>query len=158
METENMSTLNIDINLAEPFEKVLATVLSLPTGKSNPPSHRLNNKMELKKAIRTLYEAANGRQVETTFGFVAIAPPVAAFLKERPFRVASQIDFLVTVATRLLSGSVRSDAQISIGERFDKTFIANRSGSRPSRQAGRPWDGHISSSAQTNKKIALVAK
>lgn len=149
---------NIDIDLKEPFEKVLATVLSLPVGGSNPPSDHLSNKMELKKAIRTLHEAANGRQVETTVGFVAIAPPVAAFLKERPFRVASQIDFLVTAATRLISGPVRSDAETSIGESFDKTSRANRSENQSSKPAGRRWDGHFSSPAHTNTKIALVTK
>ena len=91
---------SIQIDLAQPFEEVVATVLSLPTGCSNQDGHRLVSDVEFKQVIRGLYEAANGRQVETKWGRVALAPPTAAFLKTKPFHVATQVNFLVAAATR----------------------------------------------------------
>jgi hypothetical protein len=95
---------NIEIDLAQPFEKVLATVLSLPAGCRNAVADRLGNEAELKQVLRGLYEAANGRQVETPIGFIAIAPPVAEFLKAKPFQAATQIEFLIAAATRIICG------------------------------------------------------
>ena len=94
------STIEIDLN--QPFEHVLAALLGLPSGDST--SHSIVTDAQLKKLLRYFYEAANGRQVETTIGFIPIAPPVAAFLKARPFIVVSRIDFLMAAASRIISG------------------------------------------------------
>ena len=94
----------IEIDLAQPFEGFLETVLSLPAGFNNAGGNRLENEVELKQAIRRVYEAANRRLVETKSGLVAIAPPIALFLKKKPFHVATQVDFLITAATRNICG------------------------------------------------------
>lgn len=98
----------IQIDLAQPFEEVLATVLSLPAGCSDPGGNRLENEVELNRAIRGLHEAANGRHLETKTSRVAIAPPIAAFLNKKPFHVVTQVDFLIAAATRLLCAPLRS--------------------------------------------------
>ena len=99
----------IEINLAEPFEKVLTRIGSLPCGGTNTTGNGSAGDIELKQAIRELYEAANGRQVETPLGWIAIAPPVAAFLKARPFYVETRMDLLVEAAARIISGPPSSD-------------------------------------------------
>ena len=100
---------NIEIDLAQPFEEFLETVLSLPAGCSSAGAERLENEAELEQAFRGLHEAANGRRVETIIGCVPIAPPVAPFLKERFFYVATQIDFLIEAATRIICGPAQFD-------------------------------------------------
>jgi len=85
---------NIEIDFAQPLEKVLATVRSLPAGCSDAVTNRLSNEAELKRVIRGLYEAAND----------LIAPPVYAFLKAKPFSVTTQTDLLIEAATRLIAG------------------------------------------------------
>ena len=90
------------IDLNQPFERVVATVLSLPPGAANP--EKPGRKAELMTLIRSLYEAANGRHVQTVLGRVPIAPPVAEFLKAKPFHATSQTDFAVEVAARVISG------------------------------------------------------
>jgi hypothetical protein len=91
------------IHLSQPFEHVLAAVLSLPkTLDDTVDSSRLGS-AELRQLIRRLYEAANGRQVETTLGLVPIAPPVAAYLKETPFEVETQLDFLLEAMSRIIA-------------------------------------------------------
>ena len=93
------------IDFAQPFEQVFAPVVSLPRGCTEAQVNALEDEAEFKQVIRGLYEAANGRHVETGLGVVAIAPPVAPFLKAQPFQVASQIDLLVEPATRIIAGS-----------------------------------------------------
>ena len=63
---------------------------------------------ELKGLLRCLYEAAHGRQVETQIGHVAIAPPVAPSLKETPFYIKTQVDFLLEALTRIIGGASHS--------------------------------------------------
>jgi hypothetical protein len=92
----------IEIDLAQPFEKVLEAVLALPN--RNAPGARADcGEKELRQAIRGLYEAANGRQVETGIGLIPIAPPIAPFLKATPFRTATLQDFLVAAAAQIVS-------------------------------------------------------
>ena len=86
-----------EIQLSEPFEQVLASVLTLPStlaeieedrfaGATDLESSQSGNcDVEVKEAVRSLYEAAHGRQVETAIGFLPIAPPIAGFLKEKPY-------------------------------------------------------------------------
>ena len=97
-------TIQIDLN--QPFDRVVAAVLSLPRGAAT--SDKPTTEVELITLIRELYEAANGRHVETVLGLVPIAPPVAEFLKAKPFNAASQTDFVLEVAARLISGPNRS--------------------------------------------------
>src|SRR4029077_2816178 len=91
-----------EIHLSEPFEEVLASLLTLPSALAEIDEVRLpgaddselrksaNCVAEVKEALRSLYEAAHGRQVETPIGFLPIAPPVAGFLKKKPYYVATQ--------------------------------------------------------------------
>lgn len=102
---------NIEIDLAEPLEKILETVLLLPAGCSNAIGDRLKTEGEIKQAIRGLYEAAHGRHVETPLGRIAIAPPAFDFLKSKPFRVRTQTDFLIEATSRLIAGSVTADCR-----------------------------------------------
>lgn len=86
------------IDLSRPFEEILAAVLSLPTAPA-----RDADTPALRRLLRGLYEAANGRQVDTTLGLLPIAPPVAPFLKEAPFEVKTQLDFLVQAMSRVIA-------------------------------------------------------
>ena len=92
----------IEIDLNKPFEHVVAAVLSLAGGSGNGESPF--SEAEVRTLLRTLYEAANGRHVATSVGRIPIAPPVAAFVKAKPFTSASQMDFLIDVAARLMCG------------------------------------------------------
>jgi hypothetical protein len=94
-----------EIDLTQPFEHVLATVLSLPSGSDDRSNTAVTT--ELTHSLRGLYEAANGRHVGTAVGLVPIAPPVAPFLKEKPFNAATQREFLTNVA-RVVRGSNHS--------------------------------------------------
>ena len=105
----------IEIDLAEPFEKIWATVLTLPPGCGDAVAD-LANKAELKHAIRGLYEAANGRHVETNVGLVAIAPPAFEFLKAKPFRIGTQTDLLIEAAARLIAGPITADFRGEMAE------------------------------------------
>ncbi len=95
-----------EIHLSEPFEEVLASVLRLPrctlaeidevrlAGAADSELRKSAKcDAEVKKALRSLYEAAHGRHVETQIGFVTIAPPVAGFLKETPYSITTQYNF-----------------------------------------------------------------
>jgi hypothetical protein len=114
---------NIEIDLAQPFEKVLASVLSLPMGCSDAVTDRLSNEAEIKKVIRGLYEAANGRHVETTVGLIMIAPPVYAFLKAKPFSVTTQTDLLIEAATRLIVGPAIANGRRAATGRIDRSEL-----------------------------------
>ncbi len=103
----------VEINLSEPFEKVLGCILALPPGRRDIVENGSGDDKELKQMIRELYEAANGRQVETRFGWIAIAPPVAEFLKARPYYIESQIDLLIEAAARIICGPPPSEAAIA---------------------------------------------
>ena len=104
----------VRIDLAEPFETILEALLSLPTtdnaiysekaaaSHSGEPFHQDS---EVEEVLRGIYEAANGRQVATQIGLIPIAPPVAAFLKDAPFFVETQLDFLLQALARLFSGA-----------------------------------------------------
>ena len=86
------------IDLSRPFEEFVAAVLSLPKAPA-----RDTDTPALRRLLRGLYEAANGRQVDTTLGLLPIAPPVAPFLKEAPFEVKTQLDFLVQAMSRVIA-------------------------------------------------------
>ena len=103
----------IEINLAGPFGEVLASLRALePTerkaeetrspGGDSSARRSGNGEAEVKKALRSIYDAAHGRQVETQIGLIAIAPPVAGFLKDKLYHVATQNEFFVEAFARIL--------------------------------------------------------
>jgi hypothetical protein len=104
----------IEINLAGTFGEVLGALLRLqrleakakeicsPRDAESGARGDGNCDAEVKQALRSLYEAANGRQVKTETGFIAIAPPVAGFLRDEPFYVATQDEFFVEAFARIL--------------------------------------------------------
>ena len=95
------------VDLERSFEEVVTAVLSLPWGDGG--SKTRITEAELRTFLRGLYEAANGRQVETAIGLIPIAPPVAEFLKAKPYHATSRIGFLIEVATRMLCGQEKSN-------------------------------------------------
>jgi hypothetical protein len=126
----------IKIDLLKPFGKVLRAVLSAPeddkgigegaaqnsTGSvfAKPVNQGAVSKPELKRVLRCLYEAAHGRQVETQIGLVTIAPPVAASLKENPFYIKTQVDFLLEALTRIIGGASHANSGIPPPKTFCK--------------------------------------
>jgi len=116
------------IDLLEPFEKILGAVLSAPenhkvigAGAAQTTTGAMLAKRgnqgpagsaEIRGLLCCIYEAAHGRQVETQIGHVAIAPPVAASLKETPFYIKTQVDFLLEALTRIIRGASRSNSGI----------------------------------------------
>lgn len=99
----------VKIDLAEPFEEIVAKMRSIPPtdnfidGK-NTVAFELSS--EMAEVLRSLYEAARGRQLATQIGSVPVGPPpIAPFLKDASFKVASQADFLLQALAKLYSGS-----------------------------------------------------
>ena len=86
----------VSIDLAAPFEKVLARALSLPRTNHAWPSDAV-----IKRAMRHVYEAANGRTVETQIGAIPIAPAVQPSLKEKPLCLNSAAELLLMVKDNL---------------------------------------------------------
>jgi hypothetical protein len=86
----------VAIDLSESFEKVLATALSLPRTDDTSPTDAA-----IKRMTRYLYEAANGRIVETHIGAIPIAPPVGPSLKEKPLCLKSAAELLTMVKDNL---------------------------------------------------------
>jgi hypothetical protein len=86
----------IPLDLSEPFEKVLATALSLPRADDAWPSDAA-----IRRAMRYLYEAANGRIVQTHIGAIPIAPPMEPSLKTKPFCLKSAAELLTMVKDNL---------------------------------------------------------
>jgi hypothetical protein len=106
-----------EIHLSEPFEEILASLLTLPSTLTEidevPFAGAADSGLrksakcdaEVREALRSVYEAAHGRQVETQIGFMTIAPPVADFLKEAPYHVTTQSEFFLEAFARLLAGA-----------------------------------------------------
>lgn len=98
----------VKIDLAGPFEEIVAKLCSIPsTRKLNGSKDAVASELsaDMAEVLRSLYEAARGRQVATQIGFISITPPLAAFLKDAPFYVETQADFLLQALTRLCIGS-----------------------------------------------------
>ena len=113
-----------EIHLSNPFKEVLASLLTLPSTHTEtddvPFSGAADSVVgesakcdaEVKEALRSVYEAAHGRQVETPIGFL----PIAGFLKKKPYYVATQHEFFLEAFTRILVGdSPRSKRATSRG-------------------------------------------
>ncbi len=94
----------VTIDLADPFDEIVDKLASLPptdnlVGSDGPAVSELSP--EVKQVLRSLYEAAHGRQIATQIGLVPVAPALALFLKDVPFEVGSQTDFLLEALARL---------------------------------------------------------
>jgi hypothetical protein len=102
------------INFSQPFEKVLVGLLSVPKAGNVVESglKALNHDPELTGTLHCLYQAAQSRQVETEIGPVKISPPVASALRDTPFYVETQVDFLLEALTRVLRGASSSRGRI----------------------------------------------
>lgn len=129
----------IEIDLSQPFEKVLEAVLALTNHSVNGAGDDWADAddKELRQAIRGLYEAANGRQVETEIGLIPIAPPIAPFLKAMPFRAATLKEFLVAAAAQIVS------LPLPCNGRSPTSPIANRHRKQRTR-TGLRWKSHRS--------------
>jgi hypothetical protein len=115
-----------EIHLSEPFEEILASLLALPSTLTEIDEVRFAGDAdselrksakcdaEVREALRSVYEAAHGRQVETQIGFVTIAPPVADFLKEVPYYVTTQYEFFLEAFTRLLARASPAKERASV--------------------------------------------
>jgi hypothetical protein len=124
------------IDLLEPFEKVLTKVLSVPARDKviaqspaenatsllfpNPVDRSPATAAELREVLRCLYDAAHGRRVETQVGPVAIAPPMAPSLKDTPFYIKTQVDFLLEALTRIIGDAPDSNNGIPPPQTFGK--------------------------------------
>jgi hypothetical protein len=105
----------VAIHLSEPFEQILTSLRTLPSTLAETADVRFAGgngavvhdhsrcDAEVKEALRSLYEAAHGRQVETQIGLIAIAPPIAGFLKEEPYYAGTQYEFFLEAFTRILA-------------------------------------------------------
>ena len=146
-----------EIHLSEPFEEILASLLTLPSTHAETDEIHLPDTTdsvgrkrakcdgEVKEALRSLYEAAHGRQVETQIGLVAIAPPVAGFLKETPYYVATQYEFFLEAFTRILVGD---------SPRKGQTNRPRTPGSKRARSSG-GINGHRSHTRTVNGNVLL---
>jgi hypothetical protein len=130
------------IDLLEPFEKVLASVLSAPardkviaqSPAENATSLLFPNAVdpssvtagELREVLRCLYEAAHGRRVETEVDPVVIAPPVAPSLKDTPFYIKTQVDFLLEALTRIIGDAPHSNSGIPPPQTFGKRHLESQ--------------------------------
>lgn len=79
--------------MSEPYEKGLAAALSLRRINRHGKADKRLMK-EVRKAFRSLYEAANGRQIWTVIGPITIGPAVAPWLKEAPLFFETDKDLL----------------------------------------------------------------
>ncbi|MGH7936679.1 MAG: hypothetical protein ACREF8_06690 [Chthoniobacterales bacterium] len=99
----------VTIDLAASFEEIVANLSSVPptdnfVGRNGTAVFELSP--EVREVLRHLYEAARGRQFATVIGLIPVgAPALAPFLKDAPFEVESQSDFLLQALARLYSGS-----------------------------------------------------
>jgi hypothetical protein len=145
------------IQLSEPFEDFLASVLRLPRTLPETDQLRFSGATdsilregarcdaEVKEALRSLYQAAHGRQVETPSGFLPIVLPVAGFLKKEPYYVATQHEFFLEAFTRILVGAL---------PRKDQTNRSCTSG-RKRATSSDGINGHRTHTRRVNRNVFL---
>lgn len=99
----------VTIDLTGPFEDIVMNLRSVPPTdhfKRSQGNAECELSPEVEEVARSIYEAARGRQFATQIGFVPAGPsPIAPFLKDAPFQVESQADFLLQALARLYRGS-----------------------------------------------------
>jgi hypothetical protein len=138
--SDSRAMKQVKIDLAAPFDEIAARLRSIPStdnfvdGQDNVASELSS---DLAEVLRSLYEAARGRQVETQIGFISIAPPIAGFLKDTPFYVESQADFLLQALARLCAGSSLATSVLS--RAVGRGAVAPKAG----RQAHRSSHGQL---------------
>jgi hypothetical protein len=144
----------VPIDLAGSFEKVLATAFSLPR-----TDDARSSDAAIKRAMRYLYEAANGRIVETRVGAISIAPPVEPSLKEKPLFLKSAAELLTMVKHNLGASDsfdyARSESQKPRQSNIDSAlseFIAGRLG------APGCWPDQRNDAAYTNGATRAVSR
>jgi hypothetical protein len=86
-----MKQITIDVN--EPFEKTLATVLSLPDASD------AGNEV-VSRALGCLYRAAHGPAIQTSIGPITIAPAVNPSLRPALLRLHTRSDLLALAEER----------------------------------------------------------
>lgn len=146
------------IQLSERFEDFLASVLRLPRTLAEIDQLRFSGAAdsilresagcdaEVKEALRSLYEAAHGRQVKTPNGFLPIAPPVAGFLKKKPYYVATQHEFFLEEFTRILIGDSARKRQTNLSCTPGSQCVTSRRG----------INGHSSNTRRVNGNVFLT--
>ena len=94
----------VTIDLAGPFEGIVAKLCSIPsTNKLNGRKETVASELscDVAEVLQSIYEAARGREVAMQIGLISITPPIVPFLKDAPFYVETQTDFLLQVLARL---------------------------------------------------------
>jgi hypothetical protein len=144
----------VPIDFSESFEKVLATTLSLLRADDAWPSDAA-----IKRAMRYLYEAANGRIVETHIGAIPIAPSLEPSLKAKPLCLTSAADLLTMVKDNLGASDsldyARSELQKPRQANIDSAlfeFMAGRLG------APECWPDQRNDAAYTNGAARAVSR
>ena len=84
-----------EINLNDPFEKTLTSVLALPQG-----DHCSAQDETVALALRYLYTAAHGRTLRTSIGPISIMPGVDSSLKDGPFSLCTRENLLALAERR----------------------------------------------------------
>ena len=156
----------IQIDLAGRFPEVLATLLGLPSTHAEAKQSRLQGRAdsavrengkcdaEVIEAFRSLYEAANGRQVETQVGFIAIAPPVAGFLTKQPYVVATQYEFFLEAFARILAGGSGARGERLNGAwRGSERLLASRRGTNVAPDHGRRANRTVPFRSRTTRLV-----
>ena len=116
------------IDLAKSFEKTLAILSSLPFTDSLVSRWKEDpfKQTKVNRLLREVYEAANGRQVATTIGFVSIAPAIAPYLKDRPYWVKTQAEFLPEALARIATGARNPPARSDLHPRSVQAAAASK--------------------------------
>jgi hypothetical protein len=98
---------------------------------------------EIRGLLRCIYKAAHGGQVETQIGHVAIASPVAASLRETPFYIKTQVDFLLEALTRIIRGASRSNSGIPPPQPPVKQSVESHAGNNVSNIQSKNYNAKI---------------
>ena len=154
----------IEINLGGRFADVLASLLALQSTdrKANEIRSPGITDSELRQnghcdaevieAVRSLYEAANGRQVESQIGFIAIAPAVAGFLKDKLYHVATQCEFFVEAFARILiAASPPRENEPNPARARGSKLLGNRCGLNVRQNHERKANGRVPSQSTTTR-------
>lgn len=120
----------VKIDLTGPYVEIVAKLRAIPPtdnfiDRKDPVDSELSS--DVAEVLRRLYEAARGRQIATRLGLISRARPVAAFLKDAPFYVETQVDFLLQALARLCAGSCLQGPAFVRAKSGEKATIRERS-------------------------------